>query len=479
MLDANKIGSRGTRRALAAIFVSASVIAPLMVTSGGEPAAAATNPIQHIVIIFQENHSFDNVLGRYCLQVKSGAIVRAGLNMPCDGPAVVSGTPSGKVHTGAYVPLSNATDFVPLAAHSVGGQQTAINGGAMDSFDLTTGCRQSDGYTCYTAFNPGGTSIPNLVDYANHFAVSDRTFELATTPSWAGHLVLASATLDGFYGTIPNPSKYPGHPALGPGWGCDSNRDTPWGPNNLLVPSCVPDSQGNGPYRLSPVQYVPTIFDRLEAAHKSWNIFAGRTSKDGGNGWQYAICPTFYECLGSNQRTHMVNAPKVLTAAQDGTLPNFSIVTPCCKYSQHNGDSMAVGDNWIGQVVSAIQSGPDWASTAIFITYDDCGCFYDHVPPPNSEWGIRVPMVIVSPYARAGYTDSTDATYASMLAFAEGTLGLTPLNNTDATAYNYSNAFDYTQPPLLAPLRPTVTHISRRERLKVRRFAAYVENDPT
>ena len=140
---------------------------------------------------------------------------------------------------------------------------------------------------------------------------------------------------------------------------------------------------------------------------------------------------------------------------------------------------MAVGDNWIGQVVSAIQSGPDWASTAIFITYDDCGCFYDHVPPPNSEWGIRVPMVIVSPYARAGYTDSNDATYASMLAFAEGTLGLTPLNNTDATAYNYSNAFDYTQPPLLAPLRPTDTHISRRERLKVRRFAAYVEDDPT
>ena len=83
--------------------------------------------------------------------------------------------------------------------------------------------------------------------------------------------------------------------------------------------------------------------------------------------------------------------------------------------------------------------------------------------------------VLAEPTAMALSADA----YASMLAFAEGTLGLTPLNNTDATAYNYSNAFDYTQPPLLAPLRPTVTHISRSERLKVRRFADYVENDPT
>jgi phospholipase C len=89
-----------------------------------------------------------------------------------------------------------------------------------------------------------------------------------------------------------------------------------------------------------------------------------------------------------------------------GKLSNFSIVVPTGANSQHNKDSMTVGDNWIGSIVAAIQSGPDWPSTTIFITYDDCGCFYDHVPPPQPDWGIRVPMVIVSPYAERGGTDS-------------------------------------------------------------------------
>ena len=115
-----------------------------------------------------------------------------------------------------------------------------------------------------------------------------------------------------------------------------------------------------------------------------------------------------------------MNNATILTDAAAGALPAFSIVTPTGPQSQHNGNSMIAGDNWIGQVVSAITSGPQWASTAVFITYDDCGCFYDHVPPPEPGMGIRVPMVIVSPYARRGFTDSNVATYASLLAFAEG-----------------------------------------------------------
>src|ERR1019366_2959060 len=119
---------------------------------------------------------------------------------------------------------------------------------------------------------------------------------------------------------------------------------------------------------------------------------------------------------------------------------------------QHNQMSMAKGDNWIGQVVSAIENGPDWSSTAIFITYDDCGCFYDHVAPSvnpdGTPQGTRIPMVIVSPYAKAGYTDSTPATFASILAYVEQTFGLAPLSLNDAAAYPYTNSFDYSQTPL-------------------------------
>ncbi|MGA7987637.1 MAG: alkaline phosphatase family protein [Candidatus Dormiibacterota bacterium] len=154
------------------------------------------------------------------------------------------------------------------------------------------------------------------------------------------------------------------------------------------------------------------------------------------------------------------------TDAQNGTLPSFSILLPqggdTGATSQHNGTSMAVGDNWIGAAVSAVENGPDWSSTAIFITWDDCGCFYDHVPPPVSTERGRVPMIIVSPYAKPGFTDSTNATFASVLAYTEATFGLAPLGPNDAGAYDYSNAFDYQQTPI-APVPMTQQTISPAE----------------
>jgi phospholipase C len=135
-----------------------------------------------------------------------------------------------------------------------------------------------------------------------------------------------------------------------------------------------------------------------------------------------------------------------------GKLSNLSIVVPTGANSQHNKDSMTVGDNWIGSIVAAIQSGPDWPSTTIFITYDDCGCFYDHVPPPQPDWGIRVPMVIVSPYAERGGTDSRPGTFASMLRFTEHLFGLAALASADATPYSYAGSFNFAAPPSLEPV---------------------------
>jgi phospholipase C len=107
---------------------------------------------------------------------------------------------------------------------------------------------------------------------------------------------------------------------------------------------------------------------------------------------------------------------------------------------------MLVGDNWIAQEIGAVMDGPQWGTSAIFLTYDDCGCFYDHVPPPPGL-GIRVPMVIVSPYARPGFVDSTTASFPSMLAYVEHVFGIAPLGPEDAAAYDYAGAFDYSQTP--------------------------------
>jgi phospholipase C len=158
-----------------------------------------------------------------------------------------------------------------------------------------------------------------------------------------------------------------------------------------------------------------------------------------------------------------VPSEQVIKDAANGRLPNLSVVIPEGSNSQHNYDSMAKGDNWIGNVVGAVQSGSDWSSTAIFITYDDCGCFYDHVPPAVKGWGIRVPMVIISPYARRGFTDSRAASFASMLAFTQHVFDLAPLSARVERAYDYEESFNFKR-ALLERTGMTRTHISARER---------------
>lgn len=462
--------------AVLAVAATAGAVFP-----GGR--ARADVPIRHVVILFQENHSFDNVFGRFCTEVAGHQLSRAGLDMSCDGAV------TGKNNKGKTVPLSPAPDLVPNMPHSVAAQQVAMDGGAMDGFAKINGCKKKQGYTCYQTYDPTGgtcgpqgnqTCIPNVVSLAEQFAMSDRTFEFRATPSWGGHLVLAAATTDGFSGDNPSNSKLTKQ--RGPGWGCDSFRDAPWWNGSAYVPepACIPDAQGQGPYRSSPVQYVPTIFDRLDAAGLSWKIYAsGPAGQTDVTPYGWDICPSFFECLNGPQHANLVPTGDVVTDAEAGTLPSFSIVTPSLDISQHNGYSMAQGDDWIGNVVSAIESGSDWDSTAIFVVYDDFGGFYDHVNPQQYDpnWGIRLPVVIVSPYARAGYTDSTPASLVSFLAYTEHVFGLTSLGSNDGFAYDFANSFDYTQQPL-APVKLTRTPIPRAERLWIAREPPPLD-DPT
>jgi phospholipase C len=431
------------------VVIAAAGLSGAAAPAGTGQAASASTAIQHVVIIYQENHSFDNVLGKLCV-----------VDARC------SGATTGMLPNGSTISLTQATDLVPAVDHTHRGQQIAIAQGKMNGFGKLTGCTVTQSYACYSQFTP--QQIPNLAALARAFAISDHTFEMDTVPSWGAHLELVAQQLDGFTGDNPSPGT---SGSTGPGWGCDSRRDARWRASPLAavtyVPSCVPDPAldpatypNGGAYKPTPVARVPTIMDRLDAAGLSWRLYATGGSGQLPYGW--AICPTFAECLDTNQHQHQVASGQVVTDAQNGALPNLSIVLPSSPNSQHNQDSMAQGDNWIGQVVSAIEHGPQWSSTAIFITYDDCGCFYDHLAPPTGR-GIRVPMVIVSPYARAGYTDTTTASFSSMLAFTEHVFGLTPLASSDANAYDYANSFDFTQAPL-QPAAMTHTAIPRSER---------------
>jgi phospholipase C len=422
-------------------------------TSTVSPSPTPTgSPIKHVVVLYQENHSFDNVLGDWCF-----------INSRCNGYDV---TKPVTLKGGTQYTLQQAPDVIPNVAHSVAAQVTGIDGGLMDGWEGVNGCGATSTlaggipYGCLTYYAP--SQIPNLAALATKFVVSDETFSMVDSPSWGGHLYAVAASTDNFTGDNPSAPKPtpPGYVA-GPGWGCDSNKVTPWiDPSTKVIsnqPSCIPDPNlglpNGGAFEPTTAQYMPTIMDRLDGAGLTWRLY---TAPSADSDYIWAVCPSFAECLDTTQAQNMVPTQQVLSDAASGSLPSYSLVLggagTYANVVQHNGMSMAAGDSWTGQVVSAIENGPDWDSTAIFITYDDCGCFYDHVAPgvnpDGTPQGTRMPMVIVSPYAKPGYTDSTPATFASILAYVEQTFGLASLSVNDAGAYAYANSFDYSQTPL-------------------------------
>ncbi|HTX58168.1 MAG TPA: alkaline phosphatase family protein, partial [Verrucomicrobiae bacterium] len=138
-----------------------------------------------------------------------------------------------------------------------------------------------------------------------------------------------------------------------------------------------------------------------------------------------------------------------------GKLPAVTWVVPDAIDSDHPGDASDTGPSWVASVVNAIGQGPDWKSTAIVVVWDDWGGFYDSEPPPQLDFtglGIRVPCIVISPYAKKHYVDDTQYEFGSILKFIEQTFGLPPLGPTalgytDTRATSITNAFDFTQAP--------------------------------
>jgi phospholipase C len=456
--------------------VSLAVALPVAGLAVGSMATTATaqgaTPIKHIVVLYMENHSFDNVLGFWCDQHKSR----------CPDGAMPSKV---ALSNGAVIKPAVDPDIVPGVNHNVASQLAGMNikGGVprMNGWENIKGCDAADKYRCVSGYKP--SQVPNLTSLAGQFAMSDMTFSMGDSPSWGGHLYAAMASLDGFLGNNPVPA--PG--TTDTGWGCNHTSVTPWiSPtgHEKWIPSCVPDPSlpvaNGGAFEPTPASWAPTIFDRLDAAGLSWRIYNGQ-SRASFQGW--AICPSLADCWYTAQRKDVTGTNTFRRAAAAGKLPAYSVIAPGAGntiYSQHNGFSMTAGDNWIGQIAHEVMTSPEWSSTVLFITYDDCGCFYDQVPPginpDGTRQGPRSPLVIVSPYAKPGYTDTTPTTFAGILTYVEQTFGLKPLGANDAQAYPFTNVFNYSQRPLRAvrmvtrPLPPGSRHI---------RLTPALLNDPT
>src|SRR5712691_3026617 len=262
MVRANGLRVRGmiNMRKFRVALVAAGVLALLTVMGAVLPGRAhgsAATPLHHIVVLMQENHSFDSELGFWC-DANPGRCPVGG--MP----------PTVRLSDGTLVRPAAAPDMVPSVCHSIACQAAAIDKGNMDGWQNVGGCAARTGYACISGYLP--SAIPNLATLASDYAIEDNAFTQVDAPSWGGHLDLLAGTTDGFTGD--NPSLVPGATSAGPGWGCDAvhkvARMLPV--NGKLLPpqpACVPDFhlglRNGGAWEPTRTKHVSTILDEMDA----------------------------------------------------------------------------------------------------------------------------------------------------------------------------------------------------------------------
>ncbi len=364
--------------------------------------------IKHIVFLVKENRTFDNYFGTF---------PRA------------DGATSGTISTGDVIPLGHAPDRTPRdISHSFNSAVTAIDGGLMDKFDLIPGGSQNGDYLAYTQYTED--DIPNYFTYARNFTLADAFFSSLTGPSFPNHLYTVGAQSAG---AINNPSNANAR------WGCDS-------PDNSRVQ--VMDDDGNITPEY-PCFDFQTLADSLEARGKSWKYYAPGQGQSGYI-WS-ALDAIAHIRLTSLWEEHVVPTSQFVDDALNGNLPAVSWLVVGSSLSEHPPSSVCAGENWTVEQINAVVEGPEWNSTAIFLTWDDFGGFYDHVAPPvvdNFGFGPRVPFLIISPYAKPGYISHTTYEFSSLLKFAEVRFGLESLTARDAAANDLFDSFDFQQDPL-------------------------------
>ncbi len=376
--------------------------------SQGHKPNTFNSAIQHIVLIIKENRSFDEMFGTF-----PGAV----------------GTTTGTLSTGQVVPLGHTADRVVRDVnHTFSDATTAIDNGKMDQFDLVNDggsqCSVNGDYLCMSQLLQG--DIPNYFTYASNFTLADEMFSSLKGSSMPNHLYTIAAQSGGVINNVNNQPD---------SWGCDA-------PEGTTVP--VVDAEGNLTEQF-PCFDFQTLADSLDNAGVSWLFYSSP-----GNTWNS------YDEINhirntSLWQTNIAAETQFVTDAENGQLPAVSWLVPNSDESEHPTNSSCDGENWSVEQINAVMQGPDWGSTAIFLVWDDYGGFYDHVAPSELDQfglGPRVPMLIISPYAMAGYISNTTYEFSSFLKFAEERFNLPALTERDANANDMLDSFDFNQAPL-------------------------------
>lgn len=367
------------------------------------------NQIQHIVFIVKENRTFDNYFGTF--------------------PAA-DGATAGELSTGQVIPLGHTPDRMPNdICHSWQCAHQAENNGQMNQFNLLTGAATLVNGTPLAYTQLTSADIPNYFAYAQQFVLADHMFSSLEGPSFPNHLYTVAGQSGGAIGL----------PTSGASWGCDA-------PSNSKVQVLQSDGATVDEF---PCFDFQTIADSLQNAGISWKYYAPPQGKSGYI-WS-ALDAIKHIRMGPAWTSNVVPDTEFVTDAQSGNLPAVSWLVTSVANSEHPPASSCVGENWTVQQINAVMQGSNWSSTAIFLTWDDFGGFYDHVPPPNLDQfglGPRVPLLIISPFAKKGYISHTQYEFSSVLKFIENRFGLSSLTGRDTAANDTTDSFDFSQPPL-------------------------------
>jgi phospholipase C len=456
---------------LAACSSAVQVTGPADAPSAGSTAdLTGIHKIQHVIIVMQENRSFDSYFGTY-----PGA---DGIPMRHGVPTVCVPSPGG----GCVRPYHDTADVNGGGPHGLKNAIADINGGKMNGFLRQ---RALAAHTCKFAQNPQcapgnardvmgyhtGAEIPNYWAYAKHFVLQDHMYEPVKSWSLPDHLYMVSAWSAKCTNASPR--------------SCVNNIGGP--DKGKLVGQAVNQELTTG---ITSIDMAWTdITWLLHAHHVSWGYYVQKGSQPDCANSSALTCspvqqrastpgiwnplPLFETVQQDHQLGNIRSLSAYFAAAKAGTLPQVSWITPSQLDSEHPPASIHQGQAYVTAVINAAMKSPDWKSTAIFLSWDDWGGFYDHVAPPHIDhngYGLRVPGIIISPYAKKGFIDHQTLSSDAYLKFIEDDfLGGARLNpKTDGRPDprpdvrenapqlgNLVNDFNFNQPPAPPFLLPT------------------------
>jgi phospholipase C len=382
-------------------------------------AASRGTKIKHIVIIVQENRTVDNLFN--------------GLR----GADTVTTAKDHRGRTVQFHTVKLEDSAGPCHSHLC--WKTTYDAGKLDGWDLVSPQRSQPDYD-YALVDPSETAP--YFTMAQTYTFADRFFQSNSGPSFPAHqYLIAAQSMD----VDENPVMI-SQPDV---WGCDSPSKT----RTLVIGSDGEDHLG--PF---PCFDYKTLADEMDSTGISWRYYVPNLGTPGGN---WSAFDVIRHIRDSRDWTNDVISPesKVLNDVPAGTLADVTWVIPNHFNSDHAGGGNT-GPDWVASVVNAIGTSPFWDSTAIFVTWDDWGGWYDHVQPQQLDLmglGYRVPLIVISPYARLGYVSHVQHEQASIMKFSEETFGLPSLGLADARADDLSDCFNFSQQP--TPFRLVQTQL--------------------